>query len=128
MTWVRWAVGVSGWVAVAATMLPQSSPLRWAVTACFLLVCPGLAATLLWARPALSRGTGPSQLLESVLLTGAVSLALTALAAEALYLSNVFSVTRALLLLAVLCSVLVVAGAVRDRAPGIAGSPRRFEE
>ncbi|MEV5101869.1 hypothetical protein ACFQ7G_29245 [Streptomyces massasporeus] len=128
MTWVRWAVAVSGWVAVAATLLPQSSPLRWAVTACFLLVCPGLAATLLWARPTLSRGAGPAHLLESALLTGAVSLALTALAAEALYLSNVFTVTRALLVLAVLCSVLVLASAVRDRAPRLTGSPRRLED
>ncbi|MGI5366011.1 hypothetical protein [Streptomyces iakyrus] len=115
MTWTRWAVALSGWVALAVTLLPETSPLRWAVTVLFLLVCPGLAATLLWARQSFVSGAGPARRVEGAVLVVGVSLSLTALAAEALFLSDVFTLTRTMLALAALSSLLVLASALRDR-------------
>ncbi|MDT0391528.1 hypothetical protein [Streptomyces dubilierae] len=115
MTWTRWAVALSGWVALAVTQLPETSPLRRAIVVLFLLLCPGLAATLLWGREVFVRGAGPARLLEGAVLVVGGSLSLTALAAEALFLSNAFTLTRALLVLAALSSLLVLASALRGR-------------
>ncbi|MER5573869.1 hypothetical protein [Streptomyces massasporeus] len=112
---LRCLVALSGWIALAATGLPEMSPARLVVTSLFLLVCPGLAAVLLWAGELLTRGTaGAARLLEGALLAGAVSLSLTALVAEALFLTHTFTLTRAVLILAVLCSALVLASSLRS--------------
>ncbi|MFD5157229.1 hypothetical protein ACFWMJ_04025 [Streptomyces hawaiiensis] len=113
MNGLRWAVALSGWAALAASRLPETSPVRQAAVAVFLLVCPGLAATLLWAGELFAPRAGGARLLEGAVLTGAVGLSLTALVAEALFLSNAFTLTRALLILAILCSALALASVLR---------------
>ncbi|WP_405593194.1 hypothetical protein [Streptomyces sp. NBC_01092] len=113
MTWLRWSVGLSGWVALAMTALPDASAVRVATTVIFLLVCPGLAATLLVTGRAFTPRAGRTGLLESVALTGAVSVAVSALVAEVLFVGQVFTPTRALLALAVLTSASVLASGLR---------------
>ncbi|GLW50061.1 hypothetical protein Stsp02_57220 [Streptomyces sp. NBRC 14336] len=115
MTGLRWGVGLSGWVTLALTALPDASPLRVAATVVFLCVCPGLAATLLVKRDAFTRRAGRTDLLESAVLAGAVSVAVSALVAEVLFLGEVFTPTRALLVLATLTSALTIAPSVRFR-------------
>lgn len=115
MTWLRWSVGLSGWVALAATALPDASPVRVATTVIFLLVCPGLAATLLVNGHAFTPRAGRTGLLESVVLTAAVSVAVSALVAEILFVGEVFTPTRALLILAILTTALVLASGIRLR-------------
>lgn len=109
MTRLRWAVAASGWVALAATALPAAFPLRVLVTAVFLLVCPGLAVTLLFTARPFAPEAGRAALVEAAVLTGALSLSLSALVAEALFLSHAFSPTWALLVLAVLSSLAALA-------------------
>jgi hypothetical protein len=133
MNRLRWGVALSGWVALAATALPEAFPLRVAIPAVFLLCCPGLATTLLCTGQAVGRDkAGRAAVLESAVLTGTISLALSALVAQALFLSNTFSPGRALLVLAVLTSAAALApvlsrvkAAVPRRAKPSAPSPER---
>ncbi|MEU0894381.1 hypothetical protein [Streptomyces massasporeus] len=112
---LRCLVALSGWIALAATGLPEASPARLVVPSLFLLVCPGLAAVLLWAGELIARGQGgAARLLEGALLVGAVSLSLTALVTEALLLTHTFTLARAVLILAVLCSALVLAAGLHS--------------
>ncbi|MEV4788986.1 hypothetical protein AB0K53_26685 [Streptomyces tuirus] len=113
MNRMQWGVAVSGWVALAATALPEGSPLRALTTAAFLLAGPGLAVTLLCMGEAFTGKPRPTVVLAAVTLTGAASLALSALAAEALFLTGTFTSTRALLVLAVLCSAMALGSAAR---------------
>jgi uncharacterized membrane protein YcaP (DUF421 family) len=78
-----------------------------------------LAAALVWTGRAFTRKAGRAALLEAAVVTGAVSLSLSALVVEVLFLSNLFTPTRALLVLAVLTSVLALAPA-RSRAKNAA--------
>ncbi|MGW8886218.1 hypothetical protein [Streptomyces sp. NPDC055749] len=117
MTALRWTVAVSGWLALAATALPVPSAARVLVTAVFLLVCPGLAATLLCAGRLFTDRFGRATVLEAALVTGAVSLSLSALVAEALLLSHVFTTARALAALAALTSVMALASALPRTQP-----------
>ncbi|MGW1490327.1 hypothetical protein [Streptomyces sp. NPDC002402] len=107
MTWLRWVLAVSGWLALAATVPPAGTPLRVVVTAVFLLVCPGLAAVGP-VRPAARRGAGRVEVLEVAVLSVVLSLSLSVLVAEAFFLSGTFTARRALLALAVLTSVLAL--------------------
>lgn len=109
MTWLRWGLALSGWVAFGMTALPEASPVRVVTNVIFLLVCPGLAATLLGTGTALTFKAGRAGLIESMVLTGAISIALSALVAEALYLGHVFTPSRALFALAVLTSASALA-------------------
>lgn len=109
MTRLRWALAASGWVALATTVLPAAFPLRILVTVAFLLVCPGLAVTLLFTKGAFVPEAGRAALVEAAVLTGALSLSLSTLVAEALFLSHTFSAARALLVLAVLSSAAALA-------------------
>ena len=106
MTSLRWGLAASGWLALAATVAPAGTPLRVAVTAVFLLVCPGLAAVVP-VHPAARRG-GRVALLEVAVLSVVLSLSLSALVAEAFFLTGTFTARRALLALAVLTSVLAL--------------------
>ncbi|GGW96629.1 hypothetical protein [Streptomyces lomondensis] len=112
MNRLRWGVAVSGWVAVAATALPEGAPLRVATMSAFLLIGPGLAATLLLTRRPSDAEAGRRSRLEFTVLTVALSIAFSTLVAEALFLTKASTPTRALLILAVLSSVLALAPAL----------------
>ncbi|MFJ9665087.1 hypothetical protein ACIRPP_10780 [Streptomyces sp. NPDC101219] len=111
----RWGLAMSGWLALAALALPDATPLRVAVVAAFLLTCPGLALTLLCAGRLRPPGSGRSGPLEAALLTGAVSLSLSVLVAEALFLGHAFTPGRAVLILAAITSAAVLAAGRRAR-------------
>ncbi|MEV8087018.1 hypothetical protein [Streptomyces nigra] len=108
MTRLRWCVALSGWAALIATALPAASPVRVATTVVFLLVCPGLAATLRGSRHGPRREDGRTALLARIVLAGAVSVALSALVAEALFVVGLFSPVRALITLAALTTAMVL--------------------
>ncbi|WAZ25444.1 hypothetical protein STRCI_006945 [Streptomyces cinnabarinus] len=112
MTRLRWAIAASGWVALSTTALPAEFPLRVSVTVAFLLTCPGLAVTVWSNGGTFTSGTGRAAVLESAVLAGALSLSVSALVAEALFLGGVFTLTRALLVLALLTSVAALAPAL----------------
>ncbi|HET6357292.1 hypothetical protein [Streptomyces sp.] len=117
MTWLRWVLAASGWVALAATVPPAGAPLRVVVTAVFLLVCPGLAAVGP-VRPAARRGVGRVEILEVAVLSVVLSLSLSVLVAEAFFLSGTFTARRALLALAVLTTVLSLMPRSRGKPSG----------
>lgn len=120
MSPLRWGLAASGWVALAAVaLLPEAAVLRVILTTAFLLVCPGLAALL--RCPPASRATDPAIFLETAVLALVVSMSLSVLVAEVLFLSGVFTITRALLALAVLTSLL----ALLPRPRGTRGPTRR---
>jgi len=105
---LRFPLALSGWVALAATVLPAGAAARVLITTLFLLACPGLAA-MRWIRPN-RPPLDPVRVaaLEAGVLAVLLSLALSALVAEALFLSHAFSADRALLVLASLTSVLAL--------------------
>ncbi|MFF7639452.1 hypothetical protein [Streptomyces canus] len=106
MSPVRWGLALSGWAALAAVaFLPEAYVPRVIVTAAFLLACPGLAAVR-WARPAWAGQR--AVIVETAVLALVVSMSLSVLVAEALFLSGTFSVRRTLLALAVPTSVLAL--------------------
>jgi hypothetical protein len=117
----RWGLAVSGWVAEAFTALPPQAFLRVLVVTVFLLVCPGLAA-LRWVRPpGAARDPERVGVLESCVLAVVLSLGLSLLVAEALFLAGAFTLDRALLILATLTSVLALVP-----SPGRAGRSVRW--
>ncbi|MXM64518.1 hypothetical protein GR925_13945 [Streptomyces sp. HUCO-GS316] len=125
MTPLRWVLVLSGWAALAAaTFLPDAGVLRVLVTTAFLLVCPGLAASR-WARSAPAYARDRTAVLETGLLAVVISLSLAVIVAETLYLSDAFTVTRALLALAVVTSVLALVPGRRSRRRPVpdTGSP-----
>lgn len=104
----RLGLALSGWVAAAFVTLPAAATPRVLVVAAFLLVCPGLAAVR-WVRPpGAVRDPGGTAVLESCVLAMVLSLTLAVLVAEALFLADAFTPARALLILAVLTSVLAL--------------------
>ena len=118
MRYLRSALAVSGWVALAATLLAPASPLRVAVAFAFLAVCPGAAAVRL-GDAVLRRGGLRIDALEAFVLTIALSLAIGALVAETYFLTRTYTTTRALVTLAVFTSVAAlcpVGGGGRRRA------------
>ncbi|MEU3606919.1 hypothetical protein AB0E83_15930 [Streptomyces sp. NPDC035033] len=90
-------VAASGWLALAATLLPDGFPLRWPPVLLFVCLGPGLA--LLHPQP---RGLRPGARLESFALAAPLSLSLAALTATLLFLIGGFSVPAFLLPLAAL--------------------------
>jgi hypothetical protein len=123
---------VSGWLAVAASGLPAGSVPRALVATLFVLICPGLAASR-WTRPPAERETGRTPVLETVVLTVVVSLALAVLVVVPFYLNGAFTTLRALAALAFITSALTLlpvprgrrrAGTSRgDPAPGPSAPP-----
>ncbi|MCX4992604.1 MULTISPECIES: hypothetical protein [unclassified Streptomyces] len=120
MTSLRWGLALSGWVALTVvTFLSDALVLRIVVTTAFLLVCPGLAASR-WARSGTPRATDRTAVLETGVLTVAVSVSMAVLVVVPLFLSDTFTVTRALLALATATSVLALLprpGGYRRGAP-----------
>ncbi|GAA2629671.1 hypothetical protein [Streptomyces vastus] len=104
---LRWGLALSGWLAVAVTLLPDAGALRVVVTTVFMLVCPGLAAAR-WAWPAASRGAGWTVALEAAALAVVLSMSLSLIAVEPFYLSGTFTTTRVLIALAVVTSGLAL--------------------
>ncbi|MER8036248.1 hypothetical protein ACWEP8_18105 [Streptomyces hydrogenans] len=94
------AVAASGWLALAATLLPDGFVLRWPPVLLFVCLGPGLA--LLHPQP---RGLRPGARLESFALAAPLSLALAALTATFLFLIGGFSVPAFLLPLAAFTTV-----------------------
>ncbi|MEU9137995.1 hypothetical protein AB0D33_18880 [Streptomyces sp. NPDC048404] len=108
MTYPRWGLALSGWVALAVvTLLPDALVLRAVVTTAFLLVCPGLAASR-WARSGVRRLRDRTAVLETGVLALTLSLSMAVLVVEPLFLGGAFTVTRALLTLAAATSVLAL--------------------
>ncbi|MFF3885508.1 hypothetical protein [Streptomyces sp. NPDC001914] len=108
MTSLRWGLALSGWVTLmVVTLLPDALVLRGVVATAFLLVCPGLAASR-WARPGAARVRDRTVLLETGVLTPTLSVSIAVLVVEPLFLLDAFGVTRALLALAAVTSVLAL--------------------
>ncbi|MFF1509091.1 hypothetical protein [Streptomyces sp. NPDC058326] len=100
---IRASVAVSGWVALAATLLPGGSPLRWLPVLLFVCLGPGLA--LLHPQP---RGLRPGARLEAFALAAPISLSLATLTATLLFLIEGFSVTAFLVPLAAFSTVVAL--------------------
>ncbi|MFF6792981.1 hypothetical protein ACFY9C_28370 [Streptomyces filamentosus] len=96
----RALLAVSGWLALAATLLPDAFPLRWPPVLLFVCLGPGLA--LLYPRP---RGPRPGTCLETFALAAPLSLSLAALTSTGLFLAGSFSVPAFLVPLAALTTV-----------------------
>jgi hypothetical protein len=93
-------VAASGWLALAATALPDPTPLRWAPVLLFVLFGPGCA--VLYPQPGgLAAGAG----LETAALVAPVGLSLGVLTATSLFLVEGFSATAFLVSLAVFTTV-----------------------
>ncbi|WP_441248981.1 glycoside hydrolase family 16 protein [Kitasatospora sp. McL0602] len=106
-TLYRALLATSGWLALAAAQLGPGTALRTAVTAVFLLSCPGAAALLL-ARPTragLPGGAGPLGAAAAALV---LSAALTTLTAVGLALAGVLGARATLTVLACLTTLLAV--------------------
>ena len=102
MTSRRYVLALSGWLALAATLLPAASIERILPTIAFLAIAPG--AALVGLRRRRSRGDAapePEQL-EDAVLTVAVSLSLAVLVSEGLFVGHAFSMPRAMAALAAL--------------------------
>ncbi|MHC5702223.1 hypothetical protein OTC26_012315 [Streptomyces tirandamycinicus] len=97
---LRAAVALSGWAALAATLLPGGSPLRWVPVLLFVGFGPGLA--LLHPQPA---GLRPAARLEAFALAAPISLSIGVLTATSLFLVGGFTVTAFLLPLAAFATV-----------------------
>jgi len=103
----RVLLALSGWAALLTTLLAPGDPVRAVVTTAFLLSCPGTAA-LRFARPTPTRPVGAADRLAAAVLALALSTAMSALVAEAFFLSHTFTVERVLLTLATLTTVLAL--------------------
>ncbi|MEU1177296.1 hypothetical protein ABZ464_06550 [Streptomyces sp. NPDC005820] len=99
-TQLRVLVGISGWLALAATAVPGPAPLRWIPVLLFVLFGPGCAA--LYPQPG---GLASGARLEAVALVAPVSLSLGVLTATSLYLVKGFSMIAFLVSLAVFTTV-----------------------
>jgi uncharacterized membrane protein len=135
MTPLRLGLAASGWIALAATHLPQGSPLRALIAFTFMLTCPGGAVVRL-GKAALARHNRPMDRLEAGVLTVALSLAIGALVSEAFFISHSYTVTRATIVLAAitttaaLCPVprrpqKATARAARPGQPGLLPAAQR---
>lgn len=95
---------VSGWIALAALRLPDASVARIAIEAAFVSCGPGAAVV----RPAgsiLRRHGRPLDVLEAAIVAVAVSLSVSALAAEAFLLTHSFTTARCTGALAVFTTI-----------------------
>ena len=109
------ALVASGWVALAATRLPDASAGRIAVSLVFLLICPGAAVLRVVA--ATMRGRDRYEPLLAVALTVAASLAVATLVSEAFYLTGTYTMTRCVCALAALTSVSALVAGYLDARP-----------
>jgi hypothetical protein len=108
---LRAALALSGWVALAVTLLPGGALLRWAPVLLFVTFGPGLAVLHPRPRPRPRQGTGepgPGTRLETLALAAPLSWSLATLAATALFLVQGFSATVFLVSLAAFCTVVAL--------------------
>ena len=121
---LRWVLALSGWAALAAvTFLPDAGVVRVAAATVFLVVCPGLAASR-WARSAPAHARDRSAVLEAGVLAVVLSVSLAVLVVVPLYLRDMFTVTRALIALAAVTTVLALVPRRHGRRrPGGRASP-----
>jgi uncharacterized membrane protein len=110
----RLALALTGWIALAATRLPDASPPRIAIAALFLLLCP-CAALVRIVAAVHARSGRRLDLLETAVLTVTLSLAAGALVSEAFYLTGTFTLTRATAVLAALTSAAALCPTPRAR-------------
>lgn len=101
----RALLAVSGWIALAATLLPAAGAARIVVTLAFLLLGPG--AALVGLRRRLSAGVAPDAG-EDRTLAVVLSVCLATLVSEGLYLGHLYSTPRAMSLLAGITTVAAV--------------------
>ncbi|MFD7134739.1 hypothetical protein [Streptomyces sp. NPDC059894] len=126
---VRMLPPFGGWLALSALALPGGSPLRGAAVIAFLAAGPG-AALLRICGPALvtAPAAGPvelrdpafehhSDLLERLMLTVFVSVAVVLLAATVFIASHAFSAQRVLLTLTLLTTVAAFCPRLRASPP-----------
>lgn len=104
MTPLRLALAASGWIALAATGLPDGSPLRVLIAFAFILTCPGAAVVRL-GNAALARHDRAMDRLEAGVLTVTLSLALGALVSEAFFISHSYTTTGATTALAAITTL-----------------------
>lgn len=110
MTALRLTLAASGWAALAATHLPDGTPVRILIAVAFMLTCPGGALVHL-GHNILTRHNRPMDRLEGAVLTVTLSLALGALVSEAFFITGTYTLTRttvtlaAITTLAALCPV-----------------------
>ncbi|MBR7828815.1 hypothetical protein KDK95_21075 [Actinospica sp. MGRD01-02] len=104
MTPQRLTLAASGWIALAATALPEGSPLRALIAVAFMLVCPGAALVRL-GNAALTRRGRPMDRLEAGVLAVTLSLAVGALVSEAFFITHTYTLTRTTIVLAAITSV-----------------------
>jgi hypothetical protein len=104
---LRTALALCGWPALAATALPDGSPLRWIPVLLFVGFGPGSALLL-----PLPDGLRPAARLEALALAAPLSLSLAALTATVLFLVAGFSATLFLGSLAALCTIVAPLPAV----------------
>ncbi|MEV4555459.1 family 16 glycosylhydrolase [Kitasatospora sp. NPDC049285] len=97
-------LAASGWLALLATGLEPGNPLRTAVAAAFVLFGPGIAVLRL-TRTATALPAALHERIGLASLTVGTSLALAALTAEALLLTDSFTTVRALTVLALLTTL-----------------------
>lgn len=110
MTPGRLILLVSGWLALAATLLPAASFERIVPTVAFLVLAPGAALVGMqrrlgrWKR---GRQTEPGERdrLESTVLAVVLSLSLATLVSEGFFIGHAFTLTRAMAALAGITSV-----------------------
>ncbi|MFI6421261.1 hypothetical protein ACIBG6_28110 [Streptomyces sp. NPDC050842] len=126
---IRAIAAGSGWVALAATLLPGGSFVRWLPVLLFVCFGPGLA--LLHPQP---HGLRPGARLEAFALAAPISLSLAALTATLLFLIEGFSVPAFLIPLAAFATVvallpgLPLPAATRGAVEPEAAEPFRFRK
>ncbi|MFE4372346.1 hypothetical protein ACFRMN_29765 [Streptomyces sp. NPDC056835] len=98
--WLRAALALSGWPALAAAELPDGVPLRWIPVLLFVLLGPGCALLL-----PLPGDLRPGARLEALALAAPLSLSLATLTATSLFLVRGFSATVFMVSLAAFCTV-----------------------
>jgi uncharacterized membrane protein len=104
MTALRLTLAASGWAALAATLLPDGTPVRVLIAVAFMLTCPGGALVQL-GHAALTRHNRPMDRLEAGVLTVTLSLALGALVSEAFFVTGTYTLTRATIALAAITTL-----------------------
>jgi uncharacterized membrane protein len=104
MTALRLTLAASGWTALAATHLPDGTPLRVLIAVAFMLTCPGGALVQL-GNTALTRHNRPMDRLEAGVLTVTLSLALGALVSEAFFITGTYTLTRTTITLAAITTL-----------------------
>lgn len=112
----RLVLMASGWLALAATLLPAASAERIVPTVAFLVLGPGAAAVDAVHRRARAQVRGDR--LEDLVIAVVVSLGLATLVSEGFFLAHSFTLSRAMIVLAGLTSAAALVPDRRARREG----------